>query len=152
MNDISVRNARLEDLPVLLQFEQGIIKAERPFDSTLDEDPIRYYDLKDLVLSDTAAVVVAVCDSKIIGSGYAISKKAKPYLNHEYYAYLGFMYTDSNYRGLGVNAKIIDTLKEWSLSNGLTEIRLTVYEDNIPAIRAYEKVGFEKHMIEMRLK
>ncbi|MGB5500466.1 MAG: GNAT family N-acetyltransferase, partial [Maribacter sp.] len=31
------------------------------------------------------------------------------------------------------------------------EIRLTVYDENHAAIRAYEKVGFKKHIIEMRL-
>jgi hypothetical protein len=37
-----IRKATIDDLPVLLQFEQGIISAERPFDSTLLPDPISY--------------------------------------------------------------------------------------------------------------
>lgn len=152
MKDIKVRDAVLDDLPVLLEFEQGVISAERPFDPTLDDDPIVYYDLRDLIVRDDALVVVAVHDDNIVSSGYALKKEARPYVNHEHYAYLGFMFTLPEYRGKGINARIIEALKEWSYSRGLKEIRLTVYDENIGAIRAYEKAGFKKHIIEMRLK
>lgn len=151
MKNIQIRNAHLEDLPVLLGFEQEIIKAERPFDVTLKEDPISYYDLKAMILDQEASVVVAEVDGKVVASGYAIPKRARHYLDHEYYAYLGFMYTDGQYRGMGINAKIVEALKSWSLERKFKEIRLTVYNDNLPAIKAYEKVGFKKHIIEMRL-
>ena len=146
-----IRNATLEDLPVLLEFEQGIILAERPFDPTLDKDPISYYDLKAMVLDENTCVIVAEADGMLVGSGYAISKKARHYLDHENYAYLGFMFTHPEYRGMGVNALIVDELVRWSKEQGFIEIRLTVYEDNVPAIKAYEKVGFKKHLVEMRI-
>lgn len=148
---IEIRQATLEDLPVLLDFEQEIIKAERPFDVTIREDPVSYYDLKQMVQDPEAQVVVADSDGKLVASGYAIPKRARPYLGHEYYAYLGFMYTNPQYRGLGINAQIVDELKQWAVKKGFKEIRLTVYNDNLPAIKAYEKVGFKKHIIEMRL-
>ncbi len=151
MKKFTIRKASLEDLDVLLSFEQGIIAYERPFDPTLKDDPIHYYDLKQMILADDAEVVVAELDSKIIGSGYALIKEAKPYLNHSTYAYLGFMYTDPDFRGKGVNQMVIKALKEWSRSKRQTEIRLTVYDDNLSAIKAYEKAGFKRHLIEMRL-
>ncbi|MEO2053679.1 MAG: GNAT family N-acetyltransferase [Allomuricauda sp.] len=147
----SIRTATLEDLPVLLAFEQEIIKAERPFDVTIKEDPVSYYDLGQMIQDSNARVVVAELDGKIVASGYAIPKKARHYLDHEWHAYLGFMYTDENYRGRGINALVVEALKKWSVENGFKEIRLTVYSDNLPAIKAYEKVGFKKHIIEMRL-
>ncbi|MFX0557351.1 GNAT family N-acetyltransferase [Maribacter sp. CXY002] len=150
-NEIRVRAAIEKDLPILLQMEQGVIGAERPFDPTIKLDPVRYYDLQAMLLDDKAKVMVAVCQNKIIGSGYVLVKKARPYLNHENYAYLGFMYTLPEFRGNGVNALIIDKLIQWSHENGFKEIRLTVYEDNQAAIRAYEKVGFKKHIVEMRI-
>ena len=151
MQQFAVRIATLADLKTLLSFEQEIIRAERPFDETLDKDPISYYDLGQLVLSDEAEVMVAEVDQKIIGSGYALIRDAKPYLDHKKYTYLGFMYTHADHRGKGVNKAIVDALIEWSKSRGIHEIRLTVYNDNIPAIRAYEKVGFKKHILEMRV-
>lgn len=151
LSEVNIRKATLEDLPILLQFEQGIITAERPFDVTIKEDPVSYYDLKQMILDDNSCVIVAEVDGKVVSSGYAISKRARHYLNHTYYAYLGFMYTDPDYRGRGINALIVEELKKWSEEKGFKEIRLTVYSDNLPAIKAYEKVGFKKHIIEMRL-
>jgi len=55
------------------------------------------------------------------------------------------------HRGKGINKKIMDGLKDWVRSQNITELRLDVYHDNISAIKAYEKIGFTKHMIEMRL-
>lgn len=151
MQQYIIRTATLADLNTLLSFEQEIIRAERPFDETLDQDPISYYDLRQLVLSEEAEVVVAELDSKIIGSGYAVIRDAKPYLNHKKYTYLGFMYTVSDHRGKGVNKAIVDALILWSKSRGIHEVRLTVYNNNAPAIRAYGKAGFKKHILEMRV-
>lgn len=151
MDNFTVRKAKIEDLEILLNFEQGIIKAERPYDPTLAKDPITYYDLKELILSDEAEVVVATYNSELIASGYVQIRKAKPYLDHEFYAYLGFMYTHPDFRGKGINKKVVDALVKWSKSKNIKEVRLTVYEENLDAIKAYEKVGFKKHLIEMRI-
>jgi GNAT superfamily N-acetyltransferase len=59
------------------------------------------------------------------------------------------MYTDPRHRGKGVNAVIIEALKEWCRSQNITELRLDVYHDNPSAIRAYEKAGFKKHLVNM---
>jgi GNAT superfamily N-acetyltransferase len=44
------------------------------------------------------------------------------------------MYTDPRHRGKGVNAVIIEALKEWCRSQNITEL-LDVYHDNPSAIR-----------------
>jgi GNAT superfamily N-acetyltransferase len=151
MHNITIRKAHPDDLKILLEFEQGIITAERPFDPTLKEGKIHYYNIEKMISASHIEVLVAVADSKVIGSGYARLEAAKPYLNHETYAYLGFMYTDPNHRGKGVNSKIIEALKDWCRSKDIFELRLDVYNDNAPAIKAYEKVGFKKHLINMRM-
>lgn len=148
---VNIRPATQKDMDVLLEFEQEIINAERPFDVTIKQGPVSYYDIAEMIDDPMAHVVVAEVGEKIVASGYAIPKRARHYLDHEFYAYLGFMYTDWDYRGEGINAKIIEELKQWSQQEGYKEIRLTVYNENLPAIRAYEKVGFKKHIIEMRL-
>jgi len=148
---VNIRTATLKDLPVLLRFEQEIIKAERPFDATIKEGVVSYYDIGEMIQDPKSHVVVAEVNHKIVASGYAIPKRARHYLDHELYAYLGFMYTDEGFRGMGINAQIVEELKRWSQQEGYNEIRLTVYNENLPAIKAYEKVGFKKHIIEMRL-
>jgi len=151
MQKIIIRKARSTDLEKLLSFEQGIIAAERPFDPTLKEEKIHYYDIEQMISAPHIEVLVAEIDLEIVGSGYARIAVPKPYLNHDTYAYLGFMYTDLNYRGIGVNSKIIESLKEWCRSQNVFELRLDVYNDNASAIKAYEKVGFKKHLINMRI-
>jgi ribosomal protein S18 acetylase RimI-like enzyme len=150
MDTINIRKATHEDLEQLLIFEQGVITAERPFDTTLKPDPINYYDLKTMLTASHVYLVAAELDSKIIASGYARIEESKAYVKHEQYAYLGFMYVLPEHRGKGINKLIIDELKTWTASQGLTEIRLDVYYENESAIKAYEKIGFKKHMIEMR--
>ena len=148
---ILTRKATLKDIDTLLSFEQGVIKAERPFDITLKDNPLHYYDIGEMITAPHIELVVAEFDNKIIGSGYARLENSKHYLQHSKHAYLGFMYVDPNYRGKGVNQKIIEALKNWTVLQNVTEMRLDVYFNNDIAIKAYEKAGFTKHMVEMRM-
>ncbi|NOT94571.1 GNAT family N-acetyltransferase [Ferruginibacter sp.] len=152
MEDIIIRKAQLNDLDTLLVFEQGVIAAERPFDNTLKPGHINYYDIPKMIAAKDIELVVAESGTQIIGSGYARIENAKPYLQHTQHAYLGFMFVEKNYRGKGVNKKIINALAQWAISKNITELRLDVYQNNDAAINAYKKVGFNKHMMEMRMK
>ncbi len=152
MKEIIIRKATLEDLEILMRFEQGIIKAERPLDETLKSGDISYYDIRKMILESETEVAVAEIDNKILGSGYAKIIEAKDYYDFKKYAYLGFMFTDIDFRGMGINVKIIDYLKKWCLSKNIIELRLDVYDINISAIKAYEKSGFIKDMVNMRIR
>lgn len=151
MNEIITRKAQPSDLETLLFFEQGIVAAERPFDPTLKEGEIHYYDLAKLIDDPDFAVIVAELNGEVIGSGYARAMQSKDYLKHDRHCYLGFMYVKPEYRGRGVNSKVLDALKQWTKSKGINELRLEVYNDNQPAVRAYEKAGFTPNLLEMRL-
>jgi RimJ/RimL family protein N-acetyltransferase len=149
--DYVIRKATLEDLPVLLDFEQGIIDAERPMDPTIKEGHISYYDISELITSDASEVVVVEIDKEIVASGYAKIKDDQQYLKHKKQGYLGYMFVAKDQRGKGFNKLILDALFKWCKERNVFEIRLDVYAENMPAIRAYEKVGFKKNMINMRL-
>ena len=150
MKEIKIRKASLLDLGQLLDLEQDLIKTERPFDPTLKPDPINYYDLRSLLASPLAEVIVAEAGNKIIASGYARIDRSRPFLKHRNHAYLGFMYVLPEYRGQGINKRIIEALKNWAAIQNITEFSLEVYYDNVSAIKAYEKIGFSKYMLEMR--
>lgn len=151
MDTLIIRKATMNDLEELYRFEQGVIEAERPYDPTLKTEFIHYYDLKEMISAPHIELLVAEIGNKIIASGYARIEKAKTYLKYTHHAYLGFMYVHPEYRGKGINKKIIEGLKSWAFSQNVKELRLEVYFDNSSAIKAYEKIGFSKHMIEMRL-
>lgn len=146
-----VRKARLNDLNVLQEFKMGLIQAEIPMDPTIREDTTSYYDLGELIKSDLSELFVVELDSEIVASGYAKIIDDRPYLKHEKQGYLGFMFVPPKHRGNGYNKLIIDALLDWCREKGIHEIRLDVYNVNEAALRAYEKAGFKKHLINMRL-
>ncbi len=151
MSQISIRKATVADMETLLQFEQGVIAAERPYDCTLRTDEVRYYDLYEMIKAEYIELLIAEQDGAVIGSGYARIEKSKHYLQHPQHAYLGFMFTHPAHRGKGVNLAIIDALKKWAASQQVFELRLEVYIENTAAIKAYEKAGFQPLMLEMRM-
>lgn len=146
----SVRKATLDDLPILLEFEQGVIEAERPMDPTIKDESINYYDISELITSDDSEVYVIENKREIIASGYAKIKSDRHYLKHEYQGYLGFMFVKKDHRGKGVNQLILNALINWCKEKEIFEIRLDVYDSNENALKAYTKAGFKKHMIHMR--
>ncbi|HQW83057.1 MAG TPA: GNAT family N-acetyltransferase [Ferruginibacter sp.] len=150
MEDLLIRQAYMNDLPTLVEFEQGVITSERPFDPTLQKGLIHYYDIENMIQATDVELLVAEINNEIVGCGYARIENAKPYLHHARYAYLGFMYVKPQWRGRAINKKILDALTNWALLKNIIELRLDVYQSNVAAIKAYEKAGFIKHMIEMR--
>lgn len=148
---IEIRKAIETEISTLLSFEKGIVETERPFDNTLKEGEIHYYDLTELIKSERAEVLVAVVNNEIVGSGYAKILPAEPYQKHTEYAHLGFMYVKPAFRGQGINQKILKGLIDWAKSRNITIVRLEVYEENTIAKNAYLKAGFKPNLLEMRL-
>ena len=141
----------MNDMGILIEFEQEIIRAERPFDNSLKEVNIHYYHFQDLLRSPNAKVLVIEIQNEIIGSGYALIKEAEPYLKYDHFAYLGLMYVKPAHRGKGINQLVLLKLKEWVMEKEITEIRLVVYDENTHAINAYKKAGFKPYVLEMRM-
>ncbi len=149
---MKIRTANQQDLPTLLVFEQKIIATERPMDPTLIQDQIiSYYPIKDYLDADDTEVLVAEHEGLIIGSIYGQIRPRKSFFKTKYLGYIGFMYVKPSFRGNGVSRMLIQSITEWSHQQQIKEIILHVYAKNPRAIRAYEKVGFEHHLIEMRL-
>ncbi len=147
---LTVRQAIHADLPVLLQFEQGVITAERPFDVTLSAGAVRYYDIPALIDSPTAELLVAELNGEVIACGFARVESSAGFLRHTRHAYLGFIYVKPEHRGKRYSAEILSALKLWIRQQGITEVRLEAYVANTSAITSYERGGFEKHMVVMR--
>ena len=151
MDQLKIRVATIKDLPLLLEFEQGVITAERPFDPTLKKGPTAYYDIEEMISAKHIHLVVAEINEKLIGAGYARIEKSTDYLQHKYHGYLGFMYVVPEHQRKGINHKILDKLAKWCASKKVHELRLQVYQDNKAALNSYKKAGFTKHLIEMRM-
>lgn len=152
MKKVLIREATQMDLKTLLRFEQEIIRTERPMDKTLIQDKkISYYDIASYIDEKDTQVLVAESGGKILGSGYGQIRKRKPYFQTDLLGYIGFIYVEEAARGKGISQQILEALTQWFKKRNITEIRLTVYSENPRAIKAYEKIGFKSHIIEMRL-
>src|SRR5690606_31869467 len=151
INSYTLRAARLEDVPCLRQLEQGVVEAERPFNPTINESDVQYYELEELIGDLDANVQVVEHEGRIIGTGYGKIRQAKPYFSYRSYLYLGFMYVLPDYRGQGINRLVMEALIHWGKSRGVGECRLDVYAANDAALRAYKKLGFKELLVEMRL-
>jgi GNAT superfamily N-acetyltransferase len=148
---LTVRTAIEDDLSTLLQFEQGLIAAERPFDPRIKREDTCYYDLPFMLDSDRFELAIAELDGVPVGCGYAKILTPNQCFTFDKYAYLGFMYTKPEYRGQGINKAVLAHLYDWSWSNGIYEIRLEVYPGNSAAIKAYEKAGMTIGLQMMRI-
>ena len=148
---MNFREATTDDLPQLLEIEQRVIEAERSFSASIKEGKTSYYDIEYLITSNNSELIVAEDRGGIIGTGYAQIRNSKASLEHDIHSYMGFMYVSPDYRGKGVNRDILNLLIIWSKRKGAPNIYLEVYTQNIPAIKAYEKVGFEPCLTEMKL-
>ncbi|WP_341840337.1 GNAT family N-acetyltransferase [Chitinophaga caseinilytica] len=151
MSDYIIRPATKADLPALLAAEQAIIAWERPFDPGLAKDPISYYDLGAMIGREDVLLIMAEIDGQLAGTGYILRRANKPYETNSHHGYIGFMYTAPEHRGKGIATAIIARLRGWAVEKGLKEIRLDVYDENASAVRAYEKAGLKKVLVEMRM-
>ena len=150
MSTVTIRPAKLSDLPTLLEYEQGVIEAERPFVPQMKSTPFQYYDIKALIEADNCHLLVALENDHIIACGYARIEPAKPYLKHKDIGYLGFMFVHPDFRGKGLVGEILQGLEQWLTSQQIEVLHLDVFAENSGAIKAYEKAGFEPYLVDMR--
>ncbi len=151
MKEISLRNANLTDLETLLKFEQGVIKAERPLDPFLGEGELSYYNIPDLISNPYIHLIVAVCNEKLVASGYIRKESSSHYHKNPKHGYIGFIYVKPSFRGQRISNLILESLKYWAQEKDLQELRLDVYSNNTAAIKAYERFGFTKGLVNMKI-
>ena len=148
---IKIRTATHNDLPTLLEFEQGLVEAERPMDPLLKREKTHYYNLPAMLDNKQVEIVIAEIDGKPVGCGYGKIIKSLQCFTYEYFCYLGFMYTIPEARRKGVNQAVMEYLYKWSESQGVHEVRLNVYPNNPAAIKSYERSGMETGLLLMRV-
>ena len=148
---MKLRLAQPDDLPILLEFEQGVIEEERPCNDSIKKTHVTYYDLNEVLADPNSILQLVEHDGRVVGCGYARLRSSEAAFVHDQHAYLGFMYVERDARGQGVNKMLIESLISWSKEKGVYDFYLDVYTENQAAIRAYEKVGFTPLMVEMKL-
>ena len=151
MNKISLRTANLNDLETLLEFEQGVVIAEKPLDPFLGEGQLNYYNIPALISEKNIHFLVAVSNKEVVACGYIRIDNSKIYQKNPQHGYIGFMFVKPSFRGQKISKLILDSLKIWAKEKNLKELRLDVYNNNLGAIKVYERFGFTKILVNMRM-
>jgi len=87
-----------------------------------------------------AAVFVAEEDARVVGR-LSVSRDQHPASRHV--ADLGLMVA-ADRRGRGIGRALLAAAVEWAREAGVTKLELHVFPWNEPAIRLYERFGFER--------
>jgi RimJ/RimL family protein N-acetyltransferase len=82
---------------------------------------------------------VALVDGRVVG-WCDINVTSRETMSHVGTLGMGI---DSNFRGLGIGSALIKAALDKSKEVGIEKVELGVFESNSPAIRLYEKVGFD---------
>ena len=151
MSTISIRTANLNDLETLLAFEQGVIKAERPMDSFLAQGTLSYYNIPELIAAKNSHLIVAVAGKELVGSGYIKIEESSTYHKNTKHGYIGFIFVKPSFRGNRISGLILESLKKWGKEKDLKELRLDVYSKNTDALKSYNRFGFTKGLVNMKI-
>ena len=49
-----------------------------------------------------------------------------------------------DWRGRGIGTRLLDALEAWALAHGFRRLELSVFANNVDAVRLYERRGFER--------
>ena len=152
-SNVVLRTATIEDLPTLLQFEQGVVSAERALVSSMVQTgEVTYYNLPALITAHTQALVlIAELSGVAIGCGLTKILPNKEFYSEKLKGYIGLIYVLPKYRRRGVSRFILDSLVDWLRLKEVKDIRLDVFSNNHQALAAYQKIGFSPLLIEMQL-
>ena len=110
-----------------------------------------YYNIPELITNENIHFIVAVLTKKLVASGYLRIENSKHYHKNPKHGYIGFMFVKPSFRGQQISKLILESLKNWAKEKNLKELRLDVYNNNIGAIKAYERFGFTKSLVNMRM-
>jgi ribosomal protein S18 acetylase RimI-like enzyme len=151
MSTISIRPTTLNDLETLLEFEQGVVAAEKPLDTFLGTGKLTYYNIPELINEVNTHFVVAVSNQELVGSGYIKIEESNSYHKNPKHGYVGFIFVKPSFRGKKISTLVLESLKIWAKEKDLKELRLDVYSNNSNAIKSYDSFGFTKSLVNMRI-
>lgn len=97
--------------------------------------PWKRDDFKDLIESEHSVYMVILLDGTVIGSA--------GYTYNGFEGYINNVVIDSAYRGHGYSLALMETLISHGVDCGIKDYTLEVRVGNLPAVKLYEKLGFE---------
>lgn len=148
-----IRKAKKSDIDEIIRIADQLRKTEAPLDKTRNMKDDSYlsdiYKKRELkyISSRKKIFLVAVLDGKIVGyvNGYIVENSEIYY--YEPIAYLDCLCVDKTVRNQGIGKCLIDEFTSVVKSKGAKYIKLNAFENNIPAVTLYKKLGYEEYSV-----
>lgn len=113
---------------------------------TMKEALCKAENLKEHIMDGTAIPYVAEIDNEIVGFvwGYPCADRGKTGR-----VYISILQVDEKHRGKKIGSLLVETIEKEAINKGYNKIWLHTdgYREN-PAIKFYEKIGFDKERIQ----
>lgn len=141
-NDLVVRRIRPEDWAVARSLRlRGLADAPDAFAKTCEEES----EQPDAFWIDRAA---AACSGNCRATFVALDGRRPAgittgIVDDGGQPQLVSLWVDSSLRGRRIGESLVNAVVQWALDDGFERLSLWVSEDNAPAIRLYERVGFQ---------
>ena len=99
---------------------------------------------KNIFESDTQDILIAECESGIVGFCHIMILQTKNVscLKNQTYAYIQDLVVSEEKRNCGIGTKLMAVGKEYGRNHGAEFIRLSVFPKNTSGLRFYERDGF----------
>jgi RimJ/RimL family protein N-acetyltransferase len=92
------------------------------------------------LISNNWPVYYAIADGRVVGWA-DITPSANPRLAHRGFLGMGLA---KDFRGKGLGTQLLNCTLSHAKTIGIEKVELTVYTDNLAAIRLYKKCGFQE--------
>lgn len=105
------------------------------------DEVIKKEDLKEKIQSNE--IIVAKMQNNIVGYvTFNIQEKNNPIMRYRKQLHIEAICVDEKNRGRGIGTELLKFVRVIAKKNNCTDMYLTVNEENINAIKIYEKFGF----------
>jgi GNAT superfamily N-acetyltransferase len=150
---ISIRKARLVDIPLLARFEDEFDRDERR--NALRQNPrlkpylradstVRFRSQRMLQWLASRNVLVLIAEADSVPCGFSVQwvgTQTLPY-RPQRFGYIGIMFVQRPHRGRGISSMMVKEAQSWFANRKVEHVMLTVLADNKEARAIYESWGF----------
>ena len=102
------------------------------------------------IRSANGMVIIAESDNKPVGYALGYIKKNTPIYSLKEIGYIGDLYVEKRFRGLGVGTIMKDYMLSWFRKRKMHYVSIAVHESNSAAHKVYASWGFSDYYREMR--
>ncbi|HSH97266.1 MAG: GNAT family N-acetyltransferase [Methylophilaceae bacterium] len=147
MDNIQFDDAKLTDIPALIELLNELFSIEKDFKPDADK---QFRGLKMLIESPATGTIKVVRDSQAKAVGMVSAQLVISTAQGAPSAWVEDMIISEAYRASGVGKKLLTEAIAWAKSKGATRAQLLVDIENEPALGYYAHLGWQTTQLQAR--